>query len=96
MLLRDVTKRIPVAEAVVVEEGEGAVTVMIVQGIMVVRQVTDMVDPGVVVLGRAWVKVQAVAPPSALVLGPNHHDGVPVFALAPLPHLDSRMKLFAS
>jgi hypothetical protein len=83
---------------VVVEEEGEEVMVMLVQGMMVVCQVTDVVDPRVVVLDRARVKVQAVAPLPAPVLVPNHHGGVPIFALALAPwrHLDSRMKLFAS
>jgi hypothetical protein len=68
----------------------------VVQGIMVVRQVTDVVDPRVVVLDRACVKVQAVDLLPAPVLARNHHGGVPVIALVPWHHLDSRMKLFAS
>jgi len=86
-LLSDVTKRIPVG-------------VVVVQGIIVVHQVTDsdMVDPRlqVVVLGRAFVKVRAEAPLPALVLAPNHHGGVSILALVPWRHLDSRMKPFAS
>jgi hypothetical protein len=98
MLLRDVTKQMPVAEvAEVEEEGKGEVMVILMVILMeVVCQVTDMVKPRVVVLGQACVKVQAVAPLPAPALAPNHHNGVPALALAPWRHLDLRVKLFAS
>jgi hypothetical protein len=70
---------------------------VVVVAVVVVHQVTEVVDPRVVVLDQACVNVQAaaVAPLPALVLAPNHHGGVLVLALMPWRHLDSRMKPFA-
>jgi hypothetical protein len=64
-------KRILVAEAVVMV------------AVVVVHQVTEVVDPREAVLDRACVNVQAVAPLPAPVLAPNHHGGVLVLTLSP-------------
>jgi hypothetical protein len=57
-----------------------AVVMVVVVAVVVVHQVTEVVDPREVVLDRACVNVQAVAPLPVPVLAPNHRGGV----LAPL------------